>query len=1305
MRVADQMVGMAEVRNKKTQIIPYATYFMVHELGDLYIKAAEGWVFYAPIRVSSLLEKTADGWQILHQHGSYPDAKTEEGEAFAFDELRAENKKLRDAIKSRTIELEQKNRELEIEAALERVRAVAMSMRTPDDLLSICEVTFNELQHLGFDNLRNAMIHIRNDEQQYLTDYDYSEFTSGEVSKFEYRLHPIFVKYLKQIRSAEDALFEGVLGKDQLDGWKALRKSVGQFDDPRLDEADALYYYLFSIGNGAIGISTFKPVRDAHLDILKRFRNVFNLAYNRYTDITLAEAQARDAQIEAALERVRAKAMGMRKSEEVGAVSDILFAELNKLDLDIRGCSIVVIDEQEDKMELWRARSDVAVKPFESTSLAKAMHILEKYTPDFFPKFLNAVGTRKGCLIEAFSGEGRLQFINAVAEQYNYSKSEKSKLVKNIPEKITTHYIFFKLGYLALLSEKKLSDDDLSIAGRFIEVFDFAYTRFLDIKRAEAQAREAQIEAAVERVRAEAMAMHSTSDFEKVTRQLLQQVKNLALKGFTGATIYLIDESEIFTCYDFSSFGNMTDAKNQFFIYDAKKFPMLGRYPLKEWKKGERYFELDYDCEELQAAAKEIEEINVNVAGALKEALAGGHLTHQWDACGRLSNGFIAFDMVKPPDEDVRNITVKMTHAFEQAYTRFMDLQKAEAQAREAQIEAALERLRAKAMSMHHSDELDEVLAVLCEQFDVLGIVPMSAHLTILDIENNKFTFRETGKFGNRSFGEQTVALDAMDTWKEMVESWKNAEPFSINSLHFPKETLPQVWEVFHESFASMPDDSKITPDDYPDGIYHTAGRHPFGYIGMNQTRKATKEEEEIVAKFANEFGRAYQRFLDLKKAEAQAREAQIEAALERVRSRTMGMQKSEELPEVASLLFQQIQTLGVPVWSTAFNIFSGDKSAVTCHVSSQGQLQPSFIMPLTEEKSFREWYDALESGESFFVQELGGKDLEQHYEYLFTLPGVKDAARPLEEKGISLPTYQINHICSFKHGFLLFITYEKVPDAHPVFRRFTAVFEQTYTRFLDLKNAEEKNVIIQAENERKTRELEEARELQLAMLPKTLPKLPHLDIAVYMQTATEVGGDYYDFSSKADGSLNICLGDATGHGMKAGIMVSSMKSIFTTNSAKMDMPAFFATANSGVKSMGLKRMMMGFAMLNINHHKFQLINAGMPPVFWYRKATGTVDELSQHGMPIGAMQYSQYTVFEQILEKGDALLLLSDGLPELQNKNKEMYGYERIRDDFQAVAEKTPQEIIHYLQKSVARWANGNDLDDDVTFVVLKQK
>ena len=169
--------------------------------------------------------------------------------------------------------------------------------------------------------------------------------------------------------------------------------------------------------------------------------------------------------------------------------------------------------------------------------------------------------------------------------------------------------------------------------------------------------------------------------------------------------------------------------------------------------------------------------------------------------------------------------------------------------------------------------------------------------------------------------------------------------------------------------------------------------------------------------------------------------------------------------------------------------------------------------------------------------------------------------------------------------------------------------------------------------------------------------------------------------------------------------MVSSMKSIFTTNAPKMTIENFFVTANNGVKSMNLKRMMMGFVMFSINKNSYKLVNAGMPPVFIFRKKERTVEEIKEHGMPIGAMNNFKYNVIDGFLEKGDVIFLMSDGMPELQNNKGEMYGYQRIHNGFEKVAEKSTEEIIGYLKNEGASWVNNQDPDDDVTFVVIKVK
>jgi hypothetical protein len=123
--------------------------------------------------------------------------------------------------------------------------------------------------------------------------------------------------------------------------------------------------------------------------------------------------------------------------------------------------------------------------------------------------------------------------------------------------------------------------------------------------------------------------------------------------------------------------------------------------------------------------------------------------------------------------------------------------------------------------------------------------------------------------------------------------------------------------------------------------------------------------------------------------------------------------------------------------------------------MSSEGEIQVPFSMPLTEEPALMHMREGSESAASFYVDELSGDYCASHYAYMRTLPGINDILDALIDSGFPLPTYQINHMAYFPQGFLLFITYEPVPEAHDIFKRFAKVFEQTYTRFLDLERAE----------------------------------------------------------------------------------------------------------------------------------------------------------------------------------------------------------------------------------------------------------
>ena len=127
--------------------------------------------------------------------------------------------------------VEAQNKELEIESALERVRTVAMGMNKPDDLLNICEILFKELQLLGFTELRNTIIQTFVDENKYLNDYDFSDVTGGWISRIPYTGHPVIEKFIQNIRKNNDTFVETVVTGQELEDWKAFRKTNGEVED------------------------------------------------------------------------------------------------------------------------------------------------------------------------------------------------------------------------------------------------------------------------------------------------------------------------------------------------------------------------------------------------------------------------------------------------------------------------------------------------------------------------------------------------------------------------------------------------------------------------------------------------------------------------------------------------------------------------------------------------------------------------------------------------------------------------------------------------------------------------------------------------------------------------------------------------------------------------------------------------------------------------------------------------------------------------------------------------------------------
>ena len=272
--------------------------------------------------------------------------------------------------------------------------------------------------------------------------------------------------------------------------------------------------------------------------------------------------------------------------------------------------------------------------------------------------------------------------------------------------------------------------------------------------------------------------------------------------------------------------------------------------------------------------------------------------------------------------------------------------------------------------------------------------------------------------------------------------------------------------------------------------------------------------------------------------------------------------------------------------------------------------------------------------------------------------------------------------------------------------RRFARMNQDLEAQLVQVKQLSADALVhekVKAENDRRAEELEDARQLQLSMLPKKLPQIPNLEIAAYMKTASEVGGDYYDFHLGEEGTLTIAVGDATGHGLKAGTMVASVKSLFMTLAYHPDIPHIFTRLSQTLKLMNLRGLFMAMTIAKVKENQLTLSIAGMPPVWIYRANTQQIEEVMLKQLPLAGVTKYTYQQRECEINSGDVIVLMSDGLPERFNEQNEMLEDESAKKFLTVNPHLSAQEIINGFVKLGDEWGGARPQDDDVTFVVIK--
>ena len=1183
--------------------------------------------------------------------------------------LKSNKKKSSQEIKllKLTKDLAEKKQELKIETALEKVRIKAMRMKKPDDMLDVCKTISLQLESLVANEIRNVQTAIFYKNRGTYMNYEYyAKHNKTVITETVYTNNKLHEEFAEKMLKGKGEFFKTHIKGKKVKDWITYQKTTNVFIDKYLETASSLNYYWFSLGPVALGISTYHPLNEEEIILFKRFLKVFELAYRRYLDIEKAVTQAREVQIQLALERVRARTMAMHRSEELSETTFVLFQQFVELGVVPNRFFIGTMNEEETMFDVW-----ITEWGGEMSSQNFKVNIEE---PLQWKKAFKAWKAHDRSLVVDINGEDLIKW-NEYLEGIGLSVKNRKSVTR-----VVNTFAIFSNGFIAITTSESASTETVQLLERFADVFNLTYRRFLDLQKAEAQAREAQIEASLERVRAVAMSMHKSDDLLSICEVSFKEFKKLGFDNIRNALIHIqYDKQKYFMDYDFSDltggaitkieYGSNTIVEDYLNKINSAKDAFFHRVikgdQLKEWK-------------------------DFRKNSGQKDDPRLDNATSLYYYFFSIGMGDIGISTLQPIDESQIKILKRFRNVFDLAYRRYTDIAQAEAQARESQIQLALERVRARTMAMHKSIELAETATVLFGQLIELGIEPNRLYICIMKDEIGNAEFWLTNEDGSKVCARFSANVNENLSFAKMFKGWIEKKESIVIDMRGKElqEYIQQLSKInvpFNESHSQKRRVQSIA--------YFSQG-----FIGIASPDLQPEETTNLLKRFATVFNLTYQRFLDLQKAEAQVKEARIEAALERVRAKTMAMHKSDELADTAAVVFQQLINLGIEPNRIYIAIIKDNKRGVVFWITNEdgSKVSSGFEANLNDNRSFQKMLDGWNEKKKSITIDMQGEELQEYFNHLTKL-GV-----PF--KGGLSQKRRLQYISYFSKGFIGVASPDETkPETLQLLERFAAVFNLTYTRFNDLLRAEAQNRIIQAENERKTKELEEARQLQLSLLPRELPKLPNLDIAVYMKTATEVGGDYYDFNVQENGVLDIGFGDATGHGLQAGTMITLMKGFFTSDAARFTPQIFLEHCNSMIRDIKLGRMLMSFSHLRFERKRLLISSAGMPPIYYNHKENNRTEEIMIQGLPLGALQNTSYNLVVKELKSGDTILLLTDGLPEQMNNRKVIFDYSRVLKYFDEIAENTSNEIMTKLVKKAEEWMDGQQQGDDITFVVIK--
>ncbi|HVT85000.1 MAG TPA: hypothetical protein VHD35_07340, partial [Chitinophagaceae bacterium] len=944
-------------------------------------------------------------------------------------------------------------REAQIEAALERVRSRTMAMHQTSELQEVIHTLHKELLHLDISIDGGSFVVINEDVRSALRCWGSggTADTSSEIFVPDFNM-PFCTNLIKGIKSGPGFFTEEFSQEEKKKYFTKLFKHKPWSELSAAQKKETLSSpggYTRSVAvskHTSIFIINHQGRKFTETEnaILKRFAKVFEQTYTRFLDLQKAEAQAREAQIEIGLERVRSRAMAMQSSEELNALIGTVFTELTKLDLVLTRCIIWVFESATNAARWWMANVEEPSNPMS--------FFIKYHEHPAYLRFVKEWKNQNVRFVYDLKGKDKIKW-----DEILFNETELKNLpevVKNgmrAPERVLLSASFNNFGGINVASLEPLSDEHFDILLRFAKVFDLTYTRFLDLKKAEEQAREAKIEAALERVRSRAMAMHTSQQLKEVAREMRTQLSLLGQKELETCAIHLWGDSPD----QFEGWAALRSPDNTGDIVESEsKLSIKGIRILEEsfqqYQSGKKDYVLINDIEKAKEFFEALRTVDPKAYAFLAHTIKSkksGDISAYWSVSD-FDGGSLVMVTMKQPDEESRALLRRFANVFGLAYKRFKDLQKAEAQAREAQIEAAMERVRSKTMAMHSSQDIAATVDILFQELTKLHVETLRCGISIIhDTKEMEVWTANPDANGKSSLTIGTLPMSIYPSLEGLFDAWKNKESNFVYDLS--GQDLVDYFTAINNApdYPIRYDLEKLPPRQVINCFLFAEGAL-FAFT----TQPLTPEASNIFKRFATLFGQTYRRYLDLQKAEMLAKEATIEAALEKVRGKAMAMHNSSDLSTTASTVFTELRKLGIsPIRcgvglltkeSRRAQLYSATSSASGDSLSLVGWVQ------LENHPVLEEIYDTWLQQKDYFP-ELQGEQLRSYYKLLLAGLSVPAPDFSNEQK-------QFGYFIPFSIGCLYAWSDVKYNDDElKILRRFATIIELTFRRYLELQQLE----------------------------------------------------------------------------------------------------------------------------------------------------------------------------------------------------------------------------------------------------------